>query len=70
MARAVGLREFLRGAYKDINDITVVTRHGHPIGTWIPHGMGGERAVIGERERQRSPAPENVESQFRESSSR
>ena len=31
------MREFLRGGYKDIREMTLITNHGRPVATWNPH---------------------------------
>jgi uncharacterized protein (DUF58 family) len=32
------VRTFLRGGFREINEPESVTRHGEPIGAWIPAG--------------------------------
>ncbi len=34
--KTMKIRDFLRGGYKDITELTVITHHGAPIATWMP----------------------------------
>jgi hypothetical protein len=31
------MREFLRGGYKDIKELTLITNHSRPVATWNPY---------------------------------
>lgn len=35
--KVMSIREFLRGGYRGINEMTVITNHGRPVGTWMPN---------------------------------
>lgn len=35
--KVMQIREFLRGGYKDIREMTLITNHGRPVATWNPH---------------------------------
>lgn len=37
--RAIHIRDFLRGGYQQITEETIVTKHGRPIGRWVPMGI-------------------------------
>lgn len=32
------IREFLRGGYRDVDDVTVISNHGRPVFTVFPYG--------------------------------
>lgn len=34
--KTIGVREFLRGAYKDLDEPTVIMSHSRPLGVWTP----------------------------------
>jgi hypothetical protein len=34
--KTMQMREFLRGGYKTIDEMTLITNHGRPIATWMP----------------------------------
>ena len=34
--KTMKIRDFLRGGYKDITEMTVITHHGAPLATWMP----------------------------------
>lgn len=41
--RVMTIREFLRGGYQDLKELTLITNHGRPIGTWMPQADAHER---------------------------
>lgn len=41
------MRQFLRGGYKDIRELTVITNHGRPVATWMPQKHAGPRKIAG-----------------------
>lgn len=41
--RVMTIREFLRGGYKDVTEMTLITNHGRPMGTWMPQSDALER---------------------------
>lgn len=43
--RVMPMREFLRGGYRGIKEMTVVTNHGRPVGTWVPQAATREQGV-------------------------
>lgn len=50
--KVIGLRQFLRGEYRRLAETTVVTLHGRPVATWIPHrGHGMDWSHLSEEER-------------------
>lgn len=34
--KTIGVREFLRGAYKDLTEPTLIMSHSRPLGIWSP----------------------------------
>ena len=34
--KTMPVRIFLRGGYKDLTELTLITHHGRPIATWMP----------------------------------
>jgi hypothetical protein len=45
--RSIQIRDFLRGEYKNIKEVTVVTKHGRPVGTWVPFGSDWKAKILG-----------------------
>lgn len=41
--KTMQMREFLRGGYKDINEMTLITNHGNPVATWMPQTHAKKR---------------------------
>lgn len=38
------MREFLRGGYRDLKELTLITNHGRPVATWMPQSNARKRA--------------------------
>ena len=56
----MNLREFLRGGYQTLDDITVVSNHGRPVFTVHPHtGAPPEEVAQPLRERPVTAVPKN-----------
>ena len=34
--KTMQMRTFLRGGYKDLKEMTLITNHGNPVATWMP----------------------------------
>ena len=47
MTKTMPMRVFLRGGYKDIKELTVITNHGRPVATWMPQTHAGPRKLRG-----------------------
>lgn len=43
--KTIGIREFLRGGYKDLDELTLITNHGRPMATWMPQSHAGKRRM-------------------------
>jgi hypothetical protein len=41
----MSMREFLRGGYRDLHDMTVVANHGRPVFVVTPVGLGQQIAT-------------------------
>jgi antitoxin (DNA-binding transcriptional repressor) of toxin-antitoxin stability system len=57
------MREFLRGGYKNITELTLITNHGKPVATWMPQTHGKKREFTDMRavSSVTSPHPESRE---------
>lgn len=42
--KTMQVREFLRGGYKTLTEMTVITHHGDPIATWMPQSHAKKRS--------------------------
>lgn len=43
--KTMQMREFLRGGYKRIDEMTLITNHGRPVATWMPQSHMREREL-------------------------
>lgn len=43
--KTMAIREFLRGGYKDIEEMTLITHHGRPLATWMPQPNAKKRKL-------------------------
>jgi antitoxin (DNA-binding transcriptional repressor) of toxin-antitoxin stability system len=61
--KTMPMREFLRGGYKNITELTLITNHGKPVATWMPqtHGKKREFADMRAVSSVTSPHPESRE---------
>jgi antitoxin (DNA-binding transcriptional repressor) of toxin-antitoxin stability system len=41
--KTMQMREFLRGGYKNIKEMTLITNHGNPVATWMPQTHAKKR---------------------------
>jgi hypothetical protein len=57
------MREFLRGGYKHITELTLITNHGNPVATWMPQKHAKKRDFTDMRavSSVKSPHPESRE---------
>lgn len=36
----MGVRQFVRGGYQRLNEVTLITNYADPVGTWVPYDGG------------------------------
>lgn len=41
--KTMQMRVFLRGGYKEITELTIITNHGNPVATWLPQTHAKKR---------------------------
>ncbi len=44
--KVMSVRDFLRGGYQDLTEMTLITNHGRPVGTWMPQTDGSARRAV------------------------
>jgi hypothetical protein len=54
--KTIGVREFLRGGYQEVDTPTVVMSHSRPVGIWMPYDASKEPIKI----MVSSPKPRNL----------
>ena len=65
--KTIGIREFLRGGYRDLDELTLITHHGRPMATWMPQPHARKRSMDGMKtlnhavDSKSSPRPEHGE---------
>ena len=43
--KTMTMRQFLRGGYREATEMTLITNHGRPYGTWMPQQHARPRKV-------------------------
>jgi len=43
--KTMAIREFLRGGYQDLDELTLITNHGRPLATWMPQSHARKRTL-------------------------
>lgn len=61
--KTMQMRAFLRGGYKQIDEMTLITNHGNPVATWMPQKHSKKRSYPSKRgvDSTTSPHPEHGE---------
>lgn len=44
--KTIGVREFLRGGYQQVETPTVVMSHSRPVGIWMPYDTNAVKLVV------------------------
>lgn len=43
--KTMAIREFLRGGYQELDEMTLITNHGRPLATWMPQSHARKRSL-------------------------
>jgi hypothetical protein len=43
--KTMSMREFVRGGYKSLDELTLITNHGRPYATWMPQSNARKRSM-------------------------